>query len=138
MTSQALTDDDVLLFLAHKKSPKDLSGYCTTLLKLFDRQMRVIAESTELPETKQFLIDAYFSAFIDASLAISKTKAKTISDIIQKVSVWRRLAPESFEEEMTPDELLMTSIIQDIKRLGAEQSGQQEQDSSSAPSLPQR
>lgn len=62
--------------------------------------------------------DEVWDRLIDISSAIARVPARSVAEIRAKIRLWRLLAPEStFDDEQTPDEALLCSLIEDIDRL---------------------
>ncbi len=93
----------------------DVSAYCQTLIKLYDAQVRGLAEESKQNEN-EYLTDHLWDAFCSASESVCRMRAATLSDILRKVELWKRLAPER-SPHPTPDEILLMSIVEDLERL---------------------
>ena len=63
--------------------------------------------------------DSLWSNVGQIAVMLAARRSGNHADLRSKVGLWRRLAPESLflEDEQTPDEALLCSIIDDIERM---------------------
>jgi hypothetical protein len=79
-----------------------------------------VFEST-LARLGEQMDDDLWNHLHEISYRLTTIPAANMADVRAKIRLWRILAPESAfdEEEQTPDEALLCSIIADVERLGS-------------------
>ena len=105
--------------IAPNRERHSLSDYCKALKTFYSAQFPDDKEtanplSDHTPsESDQ---DAFWTAFTEATSAIALEHARSLEEVKAKVSLWRVLAPE-YDDDMTPDEALTLSIMNDIETI---------------------